>query len=61
MVGEDRGELRLIFEEGVQGRGVDLPEGLVGGREDREGARALESIDEAMGGEKKQRKREGKM
>lgn len=58
MVGEDGGELRLVFQDGLQGGGVDLPEGLVRRGEDRKGAGAFQGVDEAVVGERKREKEE---
>lgn len=48
VVGEDGGELGLVGQDGVEGGGVDLPEGLVRGGEDREGTGALQGVDQAV-------------
>ena len=48
MVGEDGRELGLVGQDGVQGGGVDLAEGLVRGGEHREGTGALEGVDQAV-------------
>jgi len=55
VVGEDGGELGLVGQDGLQGGGVDLSEGLVRGGEHREGTGALQGVDQAVMMGKKRR------
>lgn len=59
MVGEDGGELGLVGQDGVEGGGVDLAEGLVRGGEDREGTGALEGVDQAVRRQREDVEKEG--